>query len=106
MIFDGKIIHFLLILKVFNPVESMLAKYFNWTYYSGSYFLFIPTEMNFTRALSTCSSYEAYLLSIESADRNNFIASLYLNSAPNGIWLALYDFIGIFFLLFIKKILN
>ncbi len=80
----------------FHQNECMLAKYFNWTYYSEHYFLFIPTEMNSTQALAICSSYESNLLSVETDDRHNFIKLNYLNSTPNGIWLALYDFIGKF----------
>ena len=61
----------------------------------GSYILY-PSPVDFTQAVRTCDSINATVLFIDDSAEDVFIRTNYLNnnSVKDGIWLAIFDFIG------------
>ncbi len=64
-------------------------------YAIGSYILY-PSSVDFSQAVLTCDSINATVLFIDNSAEDDFIKNNYLNnkSVKDGIWLAIYDFIG------------
>ncbi len=58
--------------------------------------ILINETVDFTQAVKKCDSINATVLLIDNSAEDDFIKNNYLNnnSVKDGIWLAIYDFIG------------